>query len=105
VQHKRSHTLGSDNSQKRQEKDERGAGDKRVGGIVFNRGQHHIRIVMGSLPSLSPQRTRSPAPPVRGFFFFCARLHACPIHSARYLGRASTAAAHTERSLPNFLRG
>jgi hypothetical protein len=30
----------------------------------------YLTTVMGSLPSLSPQRTRSPAPPVRGFFFF-----------------------------------
>ena len=51
----------------------------------FQSPSPYLSTVMGSLPSLSPQRTRSPAPPVRGFFFFSRRLHVCPIHNARYL--------------------
>ena len=40
-----------------------------VSGVVSYILSPYLSGVMGSLPSLSPQRTRSPAPPVRGFFF------------------------------------
>jgi hypothetical protein len=80
--------------------------DKRVGGIVSNLWDPYLFVVMGSLPSHCPPKgPEAPLPPCGASSFFCAQLHACPIHSARSLGRASTAAAHTERSLPKFLRG
>jgi hypothetical protein len=60
--------------------------DKRVGGIVSNLWDPYLFVVMGSLPSLSPQRTRSPAPPVRGFFFFLCSA-ACLPNSQRTLSR------------------